>query len=86
LYEDIKNDKEADEIEANRLYDKYTYVVEKDKQRFTKYSDQYDLTLKKETEQEEIYSTDLSDPEADLIYKRYKAWKDDIKEDAEEID
>jgi len=85
IYEDIKNDKEADEIEANRLYDKYSYIVENDRKRFTKYSEEYDLTQKKETPEEEIFTTDLSDAESDLIYKRYKAWKDDIKEDAEEI-
>ena len=48
--------------------------MENERKRFTKYSEQYDLTKKKETLEEDVFSTDLSDPESDLIYKRYKAW------------
>lgn len=43
-YDDIKQDKEKDEIEANRVYEKYQYLFDKDKPRFTKYSEKYDLT------------------------------------------
>ena len=43
-YQDIKVDKEADEIEANRVYEKYAYLYDKDKPHFTKYSEDFDLT------------------------------------------
>jgi hypothetical protein len=71
-YEDIKNDKEADEILANRVYEKYQYMFDSEGKPFTKPSDQYDLANKR-TEEEIIFSTDMSDPESDLIYKRYKS-------------
>lgn len=75
-YHDIKVDKEADEIEANRVYEKYAYLYDKDKPHFTKYSEQYDLTQHK-SDDDDIYSTEMSDPESDLLYKRYKAWISD---------
>jgi|LauGreDrversion4_2_1035121.scaffolds.fasta_scaffold88194_1 hypothetical protein len=88
-YGDIKADKEADYNEALRIHDKYAYQVE-GKHRVE--GSKFDLSQEKKTLEEEMMTTELSDEELDLIYKRYKMMKwdnsdalRDLNEEAAEL-
>lgn len=43
-YQDIKKEKELDENEANRIFDKYNYLFHNDYKDGVKYSEKYDLS------------------------------------------
>jgi hypothetical protein len=46
------------------------------------YSEKYDMTKEEKTLEEEIITTELSDEELDLMYKRYKVLTTEIEEEA----
>lgn len=77
MYQDtfnqIKSEKEHDENEANRLFHKYKYLEEDDYKYKTKESSkEFDVSKQEDLTEDEILSTDMSDPEYDYLYKRYK--------------
>jgi hypothetical protein len=50
------------------------------------YSEKYDMTKEEKTLEEEIITTELSDEELDLMYKRYKVLTTEIEEEVGSID
>ena len=73
IYGEIKSDKEYDYNEAERVHNRYAYLDDKNALEGTKYSKKYNLRKDNERRwEEEIMTTELSDMELDLIYKRYK--------------
>lgn len=85
-YEDIKNEKEYEENEANRVYNKYHYLFDDDYKIHTKYSEMYDLGKEEKGDLDEIISTEMSDEETDYIYQRYKVMLYENKVSMEDID
>ena len=71
-YGDVKADKEKDYTESIRLHDKYAYLFDRKTLDRKMASDKYNLAQEKETIEEEMLTTELSDEELDLVYKRYK--------------
>lgn len=71
-YGDIKADKEADEDLANRIHDKYDYLNDGKTLNRRKETNRYNLHEEKDTFEEELMTTELSDEGLDLLYKRYK--------------
>jgi hypothetical protein len=71
-YGDIKAEKEHDFNEAQRIYDKYAYLTDKSALANKISTSLYDLNNERPTAEEELMTTEMSDEEADLLYKRYK--------------
>jgi len=71
-YGDIKAEKEHDFNEAQRIYDKYAYLTDKSALANKIPTSLYDLNNERPTAEEELMTTEMSDEEADLLYKRYK--------------
>ena len=71
-YGDVKADKEKDYTESIRLHDKYAYLFDRKTLDRKMASDKYNLAQEKESIEEEMLTTELSDEELDLVYKRYK--------------
>lgn len=46
-YDEIKKEKEWDETEANRIFERYNYLFSEDYKEKTKYSEKYDLSIEK---------------------------------------
>lgn len=71
IYGDIKAEREFDENDANRIHNKYAYLYDGKTMSKKKESEKYELQNEKE-KLDDYLTTDISDPELDLIYKRYK--------------
>ncbi len=71
-YGDIKKDKMTDYDEADRIFDKFAYMKDKYALQDRKPTKDYNLHEEKNTIEEDMLTTELSDEELDLIYKRYK--------------
>jgi len=71
-YGDIKADKEHDYNESVRIDDKYNYLFDKQSLQSKKPTDIYNLQVEKPTVEEEILTSEMSDEELDIVYKRYK--------------
>jgi hypothetical protein len=86
-YGDIKKDKMTDYDEADRIFDKFAYMKDKYALQDRKPTKDYNLHEEKNTIEEDMLTTELSDEELDLIYKRYKymqAQNSDVMREAEE--
>lgn len=70
-YQEIKADKEYEEHEANRLYNKYKYLDSAEYTENRMYQPQYDLA-EIENEKDDSLTTEMSDTELDYLYKRHK--------------
>jgi hypothetical protein len=71
-YGDIKADKEHDYNESLRIDKKYSYLYDK-KSLYNKMgTEKYNLQEEKPTLEEEILTSEMSDEELDLVYKKYK--------------
>jgi hypothetical protein len=68
----IKVDKEIDEILADGLHEKYDYLKDGDYKEMMEENNEFDPTLHDKDFEDELYTTDMSDYESDMIYKRYK--------------
>lgn len=66
-------DKEVDEIIADELHEKYDYLYDKSYQDFREVNDEFDPTAHDKDKEEELFTTEMTDPELDHVYKRYKA-------------
>lgn len=71
-YGDIKAEKEHDINESQRIHEKYAYLFDKNSLTGKVPTSTYDLQNERPTPEEEILTTELSDAELDLLYKRYK--------------
>lgn len=71
-YGDIKAEKEHDYNESQRIHEKYSYLFDKNSLGDKVPTSRYDLQNERPTLEEEILTTELSDAELDLLYKRYK--------------
>ena len=85
-YGDIKAEKEHDYNESLRIHDKYAYLFDKKALDGKVPTSKYDLQNERPTAEEEMLTTELSDVELDLIYKRYKFMQSENKDSMEEID
>lgn len=86
-YGDVKADKEHDYNESVRIHDKYSYLYDRDSLDDKVPTNKYNVQDEKPTIEEEIMTTELSDEELDLVYKRYKlmqAENNDFMRDADE--
>jgi tryptophanyl-tRNA synthetase len=72
LYREIKYEREYDYNETARIHAKYDYLTDKDIMSHRKPTEMYNIIDEKEDIEEEIMSTELTDPAMDLIYKRYR--------------
>lgn len=83
----MKADKEHDYNESVRIHDKYSYLFDRDSLDNKVPTNKYNLQDEKPSIEEELMTTELSDEELDLVYKRYKlmqAENNDFMRDAEE--
>lgn len=71
-YDKLRMDKEADELIAEELHEKYDYLYDKSYQKFVEVDDMFDPTQHDKELEDELFTTDLSDMESQHIYKRYK--------------
>lgn len=72
-FDEIKQDKEKDENEAKRLFERYNYLNDPDYMMDNKESPKhFDLGESEQGSDADLFSTELSDPEFDYLYKRYK--------------
>ena len=71
-YGDIKAEKEHDYNESLRIHEKYAYLFDKKSLVDKVPTSKYDLQNERPTAEEEVLTTELSDAELDLLYKRYK--------------
>ena len=91
-YGDIKANKEHDYNEAQRIHDKYAYLYDPKNLENKLPSKEYNLHEKKDSVEDEILTTELSEEELDIIYKKYKMAQylnsdkiRDIEEEAAEL-
>lgn len=92
-YGDVKADKEHDYNEAVRIHDKYAYLKDGKTLENRKESEKYDLSKTEDKDiEDELLTTELSDMELDIIYKRYKLMQAentdflrDIEEEARDL-
>lgn len=85
-YGDIKLEKEADEDLANRIHDKYDYLNDDKTLNRRKPTDRYNLHVEKDTFEEELMTTELSDEGLDLLYKRYKVMQNQNSDALKDIE
>jgi hypothetical protein len=85
VYGDIKAEKEKEETEADRIFNKYAYLFDGHSLKSKKASDKYNLQEQKDDAVEEVLTTDLSDDEMNVIYRKYKIARDMNVESQEEI-
>ena len=85
-YSEIKHDREKEYTEILRIKGKYDYIFDENAMTDKKISDRYTLDPDPQDIEEEMMSTELSDPEYDLIYKRYKMAHYEHKVSVEEIE
>jgi hypothetical protein len=85
VYGDIKAEKEKEETEAERIFNKYAYLFDGHTLKTKKGSDKYNLAEEKDDEVDEVMTTDLSDDEMNLVYRKYKIARDMNVESQEEI-
>ena len=79
-YSDIKTLKEHDENEANRVYEKFDFLKDPNNYKHNNvYMEQYDV-IDEQNEEEKVISTDLTDTDLDLMYKRYKMLQIEVEE------
>lgn len=78
-YGKLKANKEKDYIESLRLHDKYAYLNDGKSLDHTM-SSKYNLAIDKPSIEEEMMTTEMSDEELDLVYKRYKIMQHRNKE------
>ena len=78
-----------DETDANRIHEKYAYLYDEKQTKNKLVTDKYNLAKKENQIDDEVYSTELSDMDLDITYKRYKnmqkmnkASMDDIQDEA----
>lgn len=71
-YGDIKADKEHDYNESLRIDKKYAYLFDENALKSRMGTEIYNLQVEKPTLEEEILTTEMSDEELDLVYKKYK--------------
>ena len=71
-YGDIKSEKEHEYNEAQRIHDKYAYLFDQNSLENKVPTSKYDVQNERPTPEEEMLTTELSDEELDLLYKRYK--------------
>jgi hypothetical protein len=76
LYQDtlymVRADKEFDVNKIKRIHERFDYLKDEDKMANKIKSEKYDLPDEFQQTEDEILSTELSDPEHNDIYKRYK--------------
>ena len=92
-YNDIKNEKESYYNQAARIHNKYSYLDDEEFMSDKKPNKYGDILKSDRSDAEEPYfSTDMTDDELDLIYKRYKMLQfanktrqKDLDEEAEEL-
>jgi hypothetical protein len=82
-YQEIKNDKEYEEHEANRIDNKYKFLEDGEYKIDNIYNPELDLPEIQKSDEEAI-TTELSDTELDYVYKRYKLLQKETTNTAEE--
>ena len=85
-YGDIKAEKEHDYNEAQRIHEKYAYLFDKKNLDNKVPTSRYDLQNERPSPEEEILTTELSDAELDLMYKRYKFIQSENSVDIEDME
>ena len=85
-YGDIKAEKEHDYNESQRIHEKYAYLFDKNSLTNKVPTSRYDLQNERPTPEEEILTTELSDAELDLLYKRYKFIQTENNQNIQEIE
>lgn len=79
-YSNVKDDAELESKELKALHDKYDYVYDKERMKDKLPTEWYDLQELDDAEDVQ-YSTDFTDEENDLVYKRYKMQQYRMKKD-----
>jgi len=85
-YGDIKADKEHDYNESLRIDKKYAYLYDKKALASKLPTNKYNLQEEKPTLEEEILTSEMSDEELDLVYKKYKLMQAENKGMLREIE
>lgn len=85
-YGDIKKDKEFDYDEADRIYNRFDYLKDGKSLQNRMPSEQYNVTNEQPTIEEELFTTELSEEELDLVYKRYKVMQGQNLDRLREVD
>jgi hypothetical protein len=84
-YQSIKNEKEFEYNESNRIHERFAYQMEGD-QNYAGVKVDEKYIFKREDLEDEYYTTELTDQELDIVYKRYKALQNETIHEMEDLD
>lgn len=78
-------DKEVDEIIADELHEKYDYLYDKSYQNDREINDEFDPIVQDKDQDDLLFTTDWSDIESEVLYKRYKLALSKEKQSKEDL-
>jgi hypothetical protein len=85
VYGGYKADREAEYNQIQRVHDRFDY--QKTSKLDNKLpTEKYNLSEDPKELEDELFTTDLSEPELDLLYKKYKLLTNEVKTSIEDLE